>query len=90
MNIFSFTVWTYELLGVVKRYTLIYLTQSHITIFDLAKMAHNKDKDDLKKKKFMNRLRQCAPCIPCVTEFSSGHVTFCFRHTIKFVLTHTH
>jgi len=39
-------VWTYELLEAVKRYTLIYLTQSHITIFDLEKVAHNKDEDE--------------------------------------------
>jgi len=81
----------YELLGVVTRYTSIYLTQSHITIFDLEKVTHCKDEDKQqtpKKKKVYEQLWQCAPCITCVTEFNSGHITFCFRHTIKFVLTH--
>ena len=37
----------YKLLRVITRYTLIYLTQSHITIFDLEKVAHDKDEDEL-------------------------------------------
>jgi len=55
----------YELLGVVTRYTLIYLTQSLITIFDLEKVTHDKDEDEQqtpKKKKFTNNFAS----VPCV------------------------